>query len=98
MNIKRMLRAYEKKRRLMKELDKVKSFLKDFNVPKWLVVRLSKLQDNFGNKQFTTAEAKKVLKSGNSTAVILNYFCKMGLVERKEDKNDLRKSKYKVVV
>ena len=64
-------------------------------IPKWILLAYSKLLSSFGEKPFTTEQAKRILKS--KTAVVLHKLNKSEWIEFVGiDKNDSRKRFYKL--
>ena len=66
------------------------------HLPEWIMKRYAKLWSKLKDKEFTKANALKVLKNDNSTAVLLSELRKAGWLEMKMSEDDARKTIYKL--
>ncbi len=66
------------------------------HLPEWMMKRYAKLWNKFKEKEFTKAEAIKVLPKDNSMAVLFSQLRKAGWMEMKMSSEDARKTIYKL--
>lgn len=66
------------------------------HIPEWLMIRYSKLWTKFKEKEFTREQAEKILKNDGALAVVLSDLRKAGWLEINLDKEDARKTIYKL--
>ena len=66
------------------------------HLPEWIMMRYAKLWLRFKEKEFTIKQAKKVLKKDKALSVFLSEVRKSGWIEIRLDKDDARRTVYKL--
>ncbi len=66
------------------------------HLPEWIMIRYAKLWLRFKEKEFTIKQAKKVLKKDKALSVFLSEVRKSGWIEIRLDKDDARRTVYKL--
>jgi len=66
------------------------------HLPEWIMKRYSKLWNKFKDKEFTKADAEKILAGDTSLPVLLSELRKAGWLEMKMSEEDARKTIYKL--
>jgi len=66
------------------------------HLPEWIMKRYAKLWNKFKEKEFTKADAGKVIKGDSSLPVLLSELRKAGWLEMKMSEEDARKTIYKL--
>lgn len=66
------------------------------HLPEWIMIRYAKLWLRFKENEFTMEQAKKVLKKDKALSVFLSEVRKSGWLEIRLDKDDARRTVYKL--
>lgn len=78
-------------------LDKFITYIKMVqHLPEWIVKRYARLWSKFKDKEFTKAQAEKIIKNDKSLPVLLSELRKAGWLEMKMSNEDARKTIYKL--
>lgn len=66
------------------------------HLPEWIMKRYSKLWSKFKEKEFSKADAEKILSGDKALPVLLSELRKSGWLEMRMSEKDARKTVYKL--